>query len=132
MERLLSRRRVIERGLGGIAALASPTGMGVRAAMAQTKPETILYVSNAGGPDIYVMGMNRSTGDLDLIDRAKVPVDKPSPTSMPLALSPDHRFLYAVVRSEPFTVASFCIDKATGKLSHIANAPLTASSSASS
>jgi hypothetical protein len=27
--------------------------------MAQSKPETVLYVSNAGGPEIYVMGMNR-------------------------------------------------------------------------
>jgi 6-phosphogluconolactonase len=118
---------VIEHGLGGIAALASSTGTGVRRAMAQTKPETVLYVSNAGGPEIYVLGMNRSTGDLDLIDKVKVPVDKPSPTSMPLALSPDYRFLYAAVRSEPFAVASFGIDKATGKLNHIANAPLTAS-----
>src|SRR5262249_6536479 len=127
MERRLSRRRAIARGLGGIAALASSTGTGVRRAMAQSKPETVLYVSNAGGPEIYVLGMNRSSGDLDLIDKVKVPVDKPSPTSMPLALSPDRRFLYAAVRSEPFTVASFAIDKATGKLRHIANAPLTAS-----
>ena len=82
--------------------------------MAQSKPETVLYVSNAGGPEIYVMGMNRATGDLDVIEKVKVPADKPSPTSMPLALSPDHRFLYAAMRSEPFRVASFGIDKATG------------------
>jgi 6-phosphogluconolactonase len=127
MERQLSRRRVIGYGLGGVALLGPSTGTGVRRAMAQTKPETVLYVSNAGGPEIYVMGMNRTTGDLDVIDKVKVPADKPSPASMPLALSPDHRFLYAAMRSEPFTVASFGIDKATGKLSHIANAPLTAS-----
>ena len=125
MEGRLSRRRVIGYGLGGIA-LGAATRTEIRRTMAQSKPETVLYVSNAGGPEIYVIGMNRATGDLDVIERVKVPADKPSPTSMPLALSPDHRFLYAAMRSEPFTVASFGIDKATGKLSHIANAPLTA------
>jgi 6-phosphogluconolactonase len=127
MEGRLSRRRVIGYGLGGLALLGPATGSGARRSMAQSKLETVLYASNAGGPEIYVMGMNRATGDLDVIEKVKVPADKPSPTSMPLALSPDHRFLYAAMRSEPFTVASFGIDKATGKLSHIANAPLTAS-----
>ena len=46
---------------------------------------------------------------------------------MPLALSPDRRFLYAALRSEPFTVASFAIDPASGKLTHLHSAPLEAS-----
>jgi len=49
------------------------------------------------------------------------------PTSMPLALSPDRRFLHAALRSEPFTAASFAIDPASGRLSHLGNAPLDAS-----
>ena len=53
--------------------------------------------------------------------------DKPSPASMPMAISPDHRFLYAALRSEPYTVASFAIHPATGRLTHLANAPLAAS-----
>jgi 6-phosphogluconolactonase len=46
---------------------------------------------------------------------------------MPLALSPDRRFLHAALRSEPFAVASFAIDPANGRLKHLGNAPLDAS-----
>ena len=35
--------------------------------------------------------------------------------------------MYAALRSEPYTVASFAIDPATGRLTHLANAPLAAS-----
>src|SRR5712691_2040033 len=97
--------------------------------MAQsTTPETIVYVSNAGGPEIHVMAMNRASGALDLIEKIAVPgTDKPSPTSMPMALSPDRHFLHVALRSEPFTVASFAIDRASGRLKHLGNAPLDAS-----
>ena len=119
-----SRRRLL--ALAGAApALLS---IGVRRAMAQSAPETAVYVSNAGDPAIYVMAMNRATGDLDLIERTAIPgTDKPSPTSMPMALSPDRRFLHAALRSEPFIVASFAIDRESGKLKHLGNAPLDAS-----
>jgi 6-phosphogluconolactonase len=127
MERRLSRRRVIAVGLGGIAALSLTPAIGVRRAMGQTKPETVLYVSNAGGPEIYAMALKRATGHLDVIDMVRVPAEKPSPTSMPLAVTLDRRFLYAAMRSEPFTVASFEIDGSTGKLRHLSNAPLAAS-----
>ncbi len=96
--------------------------------MAQSTPETVVYVSNAGSKEIWALAMNRATGELDLIEKTPVPGnDKSSPTSMPMALSPNRRFLYAASRSEPFTVASFAIDKGTGKLSHLRNAPLEAS-----
>src|SRR3954452_12334667 len=123
-----SRRRRLEIGVGGAAAFAAARpAIGARA-MAQTAPETVVYVSNGGDPAIHILAMNRATGDLDLIDKVAIPgTDKPSPTSMPIALRPDRRFLYAALRREPFTVASFAIDKATGKLSHLGNAPLEAS-----
>jgi 6-phosphogluconolactonase len=91
--------------------------------MPQGTPETVVYVSNAGGPEIRVMAMNRASGALDPIETMAVP-GKPSPTSMPMALSPDRRFLHAALRSEPFTVASFAIDPASGRLGHLGNAPL--------
>ncbi len=93
--------------------------------MAQGTPQTVVYVSNAGGPEIHVMAMNRASGDLDLIETMAIPgTDQPAPTSMPMALSPDRRFLYAALRSEPFTAASFAIDPASGRLRHLGNAPL--------
>jgi 6-phosphogluconolactonase len=127
-ERRVTRRRVLSIGVGGVAAFATARPAIGAKAMAQTKLETAVYVSNAGDPSISILAMNRANGDLDLIDKVAIPgTDKPSPTSMPLALSPDRRFLHAALRSEPFTAASFAIDKATGKLSHLGNAPLDAS-----
>ena len=96
--------------------------------MAQASPDTVVYVSNAGDPSIGLLSMNRTNGDLDLIEKVAIPgAEKPSPTSMPLALSPNRRFLYAALRSEPFIVASFAIDPASGRLNHLGNAPLDAS-----
>jgi len=93
--------------------------------MAEGTPETVVYVSNAGGPEIQVMAMNRASGALDLVEKVAIPgIDKPGPTSMPMALSPDRRFLHATLRSEPFTAASFAIDPASGRLRHLGNAPL--------
>jgi 6-phosphogluconolactonase len=43
---------------------------------------------------------------------------------MPLALSPDRRFLYATRRSEPLEVLSFGIDPLSGALTHLGEAPL--------
>lgn len=126
----LSRRRLIGLGAGGLTAIGTlpQPFVGVRRAMAQGTPETVVYVSNAGGPEIHVLAMNRASGDVDLIEKISIPgVDKPSPSSMPMALSPDRRLLYAALRSEPFTVASFAIDPTSGKLRHLGNAPLEAS-----
>jgi len=92
--------------------------------MAET-PETVVYVSNAGSKVISVFAMDRDSGNLTPIERDAVPgADKPSPTSMPMAVSPDHRFLYAVLRSEPFPASSFAVDPESGRLTHLGAAPL--------
>jgi 6-phosphogluconolactonase len=96
--------------------------------MAQGTPDTVVYVSNAGDPSISVLAMDRTAGDVDLIEKTAIPgAEEPSPTSMPLALSADRRFLHAALRSEPFTAASFAIDPESGRLRHLGNAPLDAS-----
>lgn len=93
--------------------------------MAQSAPQTAVYVSNAGSKDIYVLAMNRDSGELTLIEKTPVPgTDKPSPASMPMAVSPDHRFLYAALRSDTFPASAFTIDSASGRLRHIATTPL--------
>ncbi len=69
--------------------------------------------------------MNRDSGQLQVIDKAPVPgTDKPSPVSMPLAVTPDRRFLYAALRSDTFPASSFAIDRASGRLTHLATTPL--------
>jgi 6-phosphogluconolactonase len=92
--------------------------------MAET-PQTAVYVSNAGSKEIFVFAMDRDSGDLTLLEQVAVPgTDQPSPTSIPMAVSPDRRFLYAALRSAPFPVSSFAIDAKSGKLTHLGAAPL--------
>src|SRR3954453_16545441 len=95
--------------------------------MAQN-PETTVYVSNAGDPSVSVLSFDREKGDVELIEKTPIPgTEEPSPTSIGLALSPDRRFLYAPLRSAPFTVARFPIDPANGKLTPAYGGPLDAS-----
>ena len=121
------RRRVLALGLGGIAGLGlgPQTLIGGRKAMAQGTPETVVYVSNAGSKEVFVLAMNRATGALELIEKTPVPgTDKPSPASLPMATSPDKHFLYAQLRSEPYPVSAFAIDRTTGRLKHLTATPL--------
>jgi 6-phosphogluconolactonase len=93
--------------------------------MAQSMPDTVVYVSNAASKEICVLAMNRDSGDLTLLDKVPVPgSDKPSPSSTPMAVTPDHRFLYAALRSDGFPASSFAIDRASGRLTHLATTPL--------
>jgi 6-phosphogluconolactonase len=118
-----TRRRVLAVGLGGMA-LPRPF-IAERIAMADIMPDTVVYVSNAASKEIYMLAMNRESGELSLLD--KVPVagtDKPSPASMPMAVSPEHRFLYAALRSDTFPASSFAIDRASGRLTHLSTTPL--------
>lgn len=79
---------------------------------------TTVYVSCADDKQVVVFDMNRITGALREVSRTDVPgTDEPSPSSLPLALSPDRTWLYATLRTEPFPVSSFAIDSATGALS---------------
>jgi 6-phosphogluconolactonase len=88
-------------------------------------PATVVYVSNAGSKEVFVSAMDRDSGLLTPLERVAVPgTDKPSPTSMPLAVDPARRFLYAALRSPPFPVASFAIDPANGRLACLGTAPL--------
>jgi 6-phosphogluconolactonase len=126
MAKRLTRRTTLALGLAGMV-LPRPF-IKVGKAMADNLPDTVVYVSDAGNPAVGIFSMNRESGDLTAIDNLAIPgADKPSPTSMPMAVSPNHRFLYAALRSEPYTVASFAIDPASGRLTHLANAPLPAS-----
>jgi 6-phosphogluconolactonase len=125
--RRVARRRVMALGLGGAAGLGLGTNIvsGRHQAMAASTPETTVYVSNAGSKEVFVLAMNRTTGALELIEKTPVPgADKPSPASLPMATSPDKKFLYAQLRSEPYPVSTFAIDPTSGKLTHLAVTPL--------
>jgi 6-phosphogluconolactonase len=78
-----------------------------------------VYVSNADTRNISVLKLDREKGTVKEMQSLEV-----GGTVMPLALSPDKKFLYAALRSEPFSVASFAIDPQTGALKRLGTAPL--------
>jgi 6-phosphogluconolactonase len=80
---------------------------------------TFVYVSNGGDGDITVMRLDPKTGVMKLVE--KVPA---GPKVMHMTLSPDHRFLYASIRSEPFSVISYSINSETGKLTQLSKESL--------
>ncbi|VTU15865.1 6-phosphogluconolactonase [Variovorax sp. SRS16] len=78
-----------------------------------------VYVSNAESGDISVLHLDPRRGALTAVQRVEVGGE-----AMPLALSPDHRRLYAVRRSEPREVLSFEIDPKSGELDVLGAAAL--------
>src|SRR5579862_2199327 len=78
--------------------------LGALIASAPARAATYVYVSNADDGEIttYAMQANGT-----LVPGPKVEVAK---VVMPMAVSPDKRFLYAVTRSKPFSVHAYAID----------------------
>ena len=105
-------------------ALALVTGILVSALMMVVgiaQAATFVYVSNAedGTIGMYTLG-----ADGTLQPGARVEAGKPV---MPMSVSPDKRFLFAAVRSKPFTVISYSIERGTGALKRLSTAPLAES-----
>jgi 6-phosphogluconolactonase len=81
--------------------------------------KTFVYVSNAQDGNIDAYALDGSSGALQAI--GKVDAGK---LVMPMAVSPNKKLLYAVMRSAPFRVATYAIDPQTGALTQKATAPL--------
>ena len=81
--------------------------------------KTFVYISCADDAEIAALEMNPISGDLKLINKAKA-----GKTVMPMAVSPDRRFLYAAIRSVPYSVVSYLIESKTGELVLLSTAPL--------
>jgi 6-phosphogluconolactonase len=81
--------------------------------------KTFVYVSNAedGNIDSYAM---------DIRSGALMPLGKTEAGKlvMPMAVSPNKKFLYAAIRTQPFRVLTYAIDPDTGALAQKASAPL--------
>ena len=82
---------------------------------------TYVYVSNAEDGDI---GMYTMESDGTLKPGARVEAGKPV---MPMSVSPDKRFLFAAVRTKPYTVVTYAIDRKTGALKQLSKGPLAES-----
>ena len=88
--------------------------------MPASKP-TYVYVSNAADGDI---GSYRMQADGTLQPGARF---KAADAVGPLAVSPNARFLYAAVRSQPYSVHAYAIVPESGALTPLSVAPLAAS-----
>ncbi len=84
---------------------------------------TFVYVGNADSQDISVLEL-KSSGDLTPVETAAVPGPAKPGSSLPLAVSPDKKRLYAGLRNEPYSVVTFAIDARTGKLTAVGHGPL--------
>jgi 6-phosphogluconolactonase len=96
--------------------MATSLSMGINLSYSEG---TFVYVSNGEDGNIAVMRLNPETGNMEIVGR--VPA---GPNVKHMALSPDHQFLYASIRSEPFSLITYSIDSATGNLTQISKEPL--------
>jgi 6-phosphogluconolactonase len=101
----------------GITIIALTTLIGSAPAPART----FVYVSNADDGDIGVYGA-QTDGSLKPGGRVKT-----ANLVMPMAVSPDRRFLYAVARSKPYSVFVYAIDPNTGALKTVSVSALAES-----
>src|SRR5476651_2482437 len=84
-----------------------------------TNTSTFVYVSNQASREILVFRLDSATGDLTPVQKVLV-----NGAALPMAVSPDRRYLYVALRTEPYAVASFSIDQLSGKLTHLADTPI--------
>ena len=95
--------------------------------MSSAQAATFLYVGSSDSQDITVLSLDPKSGALTPVAVTPVPGPEKRGGSLPLAVSPDKKFLFAGLRAEPFTVATFAIDPKTGKLTHNGSGPLEGS-----
>ena len=88
---------------------------------ASAQAATYVYVSNAEDGDIGTYTL-QNDGTLLAGERVKA-----ANLVMPMAISPDKRFLYAAARSKPFAVHTYGIDAKSGALKPLAVSPLAES-----
>lgn len=87
----------------------------------------VVYVGNSDSQDITILSMNPDSGALAPLATVPVPGPETPGGSLPLAVSADKRFLFAGLRSAPFSAATFAIDPKNGMLTHVGSGPLDAS-----
>jgi 6-phosphogluconolactonase len=88
-------------------------------ATSMSAAKTFVYVSNAQDGNIDAYNMDMSTGALTPVGKTEA-----AKLVMPMTVSPDKKYLYAVIRSQPTRVLTYAIDPASGALTQKASAPL--------
>lgn len=88
-------------------------------AFSEARAETMVYVADGGSWNIGVLTLDQSNGHLKEVSRVGV-----SGAVFPMAISKDHRFLYAGLRSEPYGVTTLAINQSNGNLTPLSTVPL--------
>jgi len=88
-----------------------------------SNPRTLVYVGNAESQDITIFALGAA--GLELRATVSVPGPEQPGASLPLAINPEKKFLYAGLRNQPYSVATFSIDGGTGALTYAGNGPLS-------
>ncbi len=83
-----------------------------------------VYVGNAETRDISAFALDETSGALTPVGTFAVPAPSGPCSTLPLAVSPDRRLLFAAMRNQPWSVHSFAIGAATGRLDHVGSGPL--------
>lgn len=89
-----------------------------------SRADTFAYVGNAESNDVSIFRLDPASGDMTAVATTGLEGVEKAGGSTPLAVSPDKRFLYVGVRSEPLQAITFAIDPATGGLKQLGSAPL--------
>jgi 6-phosphogluconolactonase len=82
-------------------------------------PATVI-VAASDPQELIVFGLDPDSGTLT--ERGRTPIPSPTPaepSGLPVALSPDRRFVHVAPRQEPFPIVSFAYDPASAALTWI-------------
>lgn len=85
---------------------------------------TYVYVGSAASNDVRVFRFNNDTGELTPVESQPLGGPAAAGASTPMSVSQDKRFLFVGVRSQPYRVVTFSINKADGKLTRVGEGPL--------
>ena len=91
--------------------------------MSSTNAATLVYVGSSDSQDIAVLQL-QANGKLEPLETVAVPGPAKPGGSLPLAVSPSKKFLYAGLRNEPYSVVTFAIAPSTGRLTYLGTGPL--------
>jgi 6-phosphogluconolactonase len=84
-----------------------------------TNARTMVYISNADSREISVLELNEKDGSSNMIETVAV-----AGNVMPLAIDPARKYLYASLRSEPYSVSGWAINPDSGTLRLMQTVPL--------
>ena len=90
----------------------------ILAAAGTANAATYVYVSNAedGNIGVYTMASDGTLKPEGRVEAGKM--------VMPMRISPDKRYLYATVRTKPYMVVTYAIDRKTGALKQLSQGSL--------